>query len=82
MHGGGMNLLACDRDDLVGVDLASLGLPRPWDPKISNQSAFWCYWSHPLGSLPRDKVRIEDYQRGMRDIEAARIAAGLSPSMW
>ena len=37
----------------------------------------WSYWSHPLGSLPRDKVRIPDYQRQLRDIEAARIAAGL-----
>ena len=27
--------------------------------------------------VPRDKVRVPDYQRQLRDIEAARIAAGL-----
>jgi hypothetical protein len=76
-HGGGMNFLACRRDDLIGVDLAALGLP-PGPPRLcSGWMHIWSYWSHPLGSLPRDKVRIPDYQRQLCDIEAARIAAGL-----
>jgi hypothetical protein len=74
-HGGGMNLLACSKKDLVGVDLAALGLPRPWDPNKFNSAVFWSYASHPLGSLPREAV-LEGY-RQMRDREAARIAVGL-----
>jgi hypothetical protein len=73
-----MNFLVCRTDHLVGVDLASLGRPSPgWDGG-SKSSRLWSYSSHPLGSLPRDKVRIRyDGQRQMRDREAARIAAGL-----
>jgi hypothetical protein len=76
MHGGGMNFLACRTNDLVGVDLASLGLPSPgWSPSGSSWVRLWSYGSHPLGSLPREAV-LEGY-RQMRDREAARIAAGL-----
>jgi hypothetical protein len=78
-HGGGMNFLACRKADLIGVDLTSLGLPSPgWDGgSKSSRVRLWSYWSHPLGSLPRDKVRVPDHQRQLRDIEATRIAAGL-----
>jgi hypothetical protein len=78
-HGGGMNFLACSKADLIGVDLASLGLPSPgWDGgSKSSWVRLWSYWSYPLGRLPRDKVRVPHYQRPLRDIEAARIAAGL-----
>jgi hypothetical protein len=77
-HGGGMNFLACSKADLDGVDLATLGLPPGWDGgSKSNWMQLWGYGSHPLGSLPRDKVRVHDWQRQLRDIEAARIAAGL-----
>jgi hypothetical protein len=76
-HVGGFNVLACSKDELIGVDLAALGLP-PGPPRLcSGWVHIWSYWSHPLGSLPRNKVRVPDYQRQLRDIEAARIAAGL-----
>jgi hypothetical protein len=50
--------LTCDKDDLLGVDLDSLGLPTPLDMDPEQDWAFnehqW-YWA--LDSLPRDKVQ-------------------------
>jgi hypothetical protein len=69
-----MNFLACRKDDLFSVDLAALGLP-PGPPRLcSSRMYIWSYWSHPLGSLPRDKVRVPGYQRQLRDIEAPKSA--------
>jgi hypothetical protein len=76
LYGAGRTALACRANDLIGVDLASLGLPQSTWPS-SSWVRLWGYSGHPLGSLPRDKVRVPDYQRQMRDIEAAHIAAGL-----
>ena len=65
-HGPWGDFLRCRKDDLIGVDLASLGLPRGRDLN-SGSDEIWCwsYRSFPLASLPRDKVRIQrwDHQR-------------------
>jgi hypothetical protein len=55
--------LHCRKDDLIGVDLASLGLPPPivddgWGPSTIND-CYWHYHRFPLEALPRDKVRIQ-----------------------
>jgi hypothetical protein len=55
-------LLACKTSDLIGVDLASLGLPPP-PVVVSSQTSYWGYRQFPLESLPRDKVRIPLWQR-------------------
>jgi hypothetical protein len=76
VHGGGMNVLSCRADDLIGFDLASVGIMSPG--RDGGWVRWWSYSAHPLGSLRRNKVRLRyDWQRQMRDREAARIAAGL-----
>jgi hypothetical protein len=67
LRGGHHNaplLIHCRKDDLIGVDLASLGLPAPIDdkggfgPKTNGPDCYWRYDRFPLASLPRDKVHI------------------------
>jgi hypothetical protein len=55
VDGINLHLLACEKSDLLGVDLASLGLPPPL--------LYWKYDQFPLEGLPRDKVRIPHWQR-------------------
>ena len=57
-------LLVGEKSDLIGVDLASLGLPPPQFP--GDESRYECYWRYeqfPLESLPQDKVHIPHWQR-------------------
>jgi hypothetical protein len=57
-------LLVGEKTDLVGVNLAALGLPPPqfpWDE--SRYEVYWRYEQFPLEALPRDKVRIPNWQR-------------------
>jgi hypothetical protein len=58
IRGGGLQFLTCSKSDLIGVDLGSLGLPKPISFSGSPGSWYWCYWQHPLQSLPRGRVRI------------------------
>jgi hypothetical protein len=55
-------LLACKESDLIGVDLASLGLPPPLT-SITGNYQYWPYSRFPLEALPRDKIRIPLWQR-------------------
>jgi hypothetical protein len=56
-------LLVGEKSDLIGVDLASLGLPAPIDRTESRYEVYWRYDQFPLEGLPRDKVRIPHWQR-------------------
>ena len=57
-------LLVGEKSDLIGVDLASLGLPPPQFPlDDSKYEYYWRYEQFPLESLPRDKVRIPNWLR-------------------
>jgi hypothetical protein len=57
-------LLVGEKSDLIGVDLDSLGLPPPQFPwEESRYECYWRYEQFPLESLPRDKVRIPNWQR-------------------
>jgi hypothetical protein len=47
---------SCRKDDLLGVDLTSLGLPPPYQWLKSSDSYYWPHRRFPLASLPRDKV--------------------------
>ena len=50
--------LSCRADELIGVDLRSLGLPKPGTFSGSPGQLFWSYWLHPLESLPQNRIRI------------------------
>jgi hypothetical protein len=69
--GGWGTFLTCRKDDLLGVDPASLGLPPPFS--LSPGKWYWRYV--PLVDLPRDRVRIPQQARLEREI-AARAAKG------
>ena len=49
---------SCRADDLFGVDLGSLGLPKPGAFSGSPGQLFWSYAQHPLESLPQNRIRI------------------------
>jgi hypothetical protein len=56
---GGMGpFLSCRADELIGVDLRSLGLSKPGTFPSSPGQLFWSYWLHPLESLPQNRIRI------------------------
>jgi hypothetical protein len=50
--------LSCRADELIGVDLRSLGLPKPGTFSGSPGQLFWSYWLHPLESLPQNRIRV------------------------
>jgi hypothetical protein len=50
--------LSCRSDELIGVDLRSLGLPKPGTFSGSPGQLFWSYWLHPLEGLPQNRIRI------------------------
>jgi hypothetical protein len=50
--------LSCRADELIGIDLRSLGLPKPVTFSGSPGQLFWSYWLHPLESLPQNRIRI------------------------
>ena len=50
--------LSCRADEVIGVDLRSLGLPKPGTFSGSPGQLFWSYWLHPLESLPQNRIRI------------------------
>jgi hypothetical protein len=68
-------LLACKTSDLIGVDLASLGLPPP--APFSSLTSCWGYRQFPLEALPQDKIRIPLWQR--TEIEAYRSSGRPDP---
>ena len=49
---------SCRADELIGVDLRSLGLPKPSTFSGSPGRLFWPYGLHPLESLPQSRIRI------------------------
>jgi hypothetical protein len=51
-------VLSCRADELIGVDLRSLGLPKPSTFSGSPGQLFWPYGLHPLESLPQSRIRI------------------------
>jgi hypothetical protein len=55
--------LSCRADELIGVDLRSLGLPKPGTFPGSPGQLFWSYWLHPLESLPQNRIRFAPGQR-------------------
>jgi hypothetical protein len=50
--------LGCRADDLIGVDLRSLGLSKPGTFSGSPGQLFWPYAQHPLETLPQNRIRI------------------------
>ena len=50
--------LCCRADELIGIDLGSLGLPKPGTFSGSPGQRFWSYSRHPLESLPQNRIRI------------------------
>ena len=50
--------LCCRADELIGVNLSSLGLPKPGTFSGSPGQLFWSYAQHPLESLPPNRIRI------------------------
>jgi hypothetical protein len=50
--------LSCSADELIGIDLRSLGLPKPRTFSGAPGQPFWSYWLHPLESLPQNRIRI------------------------
>lgn len=79
-----LHLLACEKSDLLGVDLASLGLPPPIPWMEFKYENYWNYDQFPLKSLPKDKIRIPRWQQAEMDY-LAELAAhqppDLSPSL-
>jgi hypothetical protein len=60
--------LSCRADELIGIDLRSLGLPKPATFSGAPGQLFWSYRLHPLESLPQDRIRIP---RGPRNAALA-----------
>jgi hypothetical protein len=76
-HGPYGDHLCCRKSDLIGVDLASLGLPPGRDLNMhSNEVWYWSYDRFPLASLPRDKVRIP--QRRLLELELSNRSSWLA----
>ena len=79
-----LHLLACEKSDLLGVDLASLGLPPPIPWMESKCECYWRYDQFPLISLRKDKIRIPRWQQAELD-HLAELAAqqppGLNPEL-
>jgi hypothetical protein len=50
--------LSCRADELIGVDLGTLGLPKPGTFSGSPAQLYWPYRLHPLESLPQNRIRI------------------------
>jgi hypothetical protein len=67
-------LLACKESDLIGVDLASLGLPPPLT-SIRGNYQYWPYSRFPLESLPREKVRIPLWQQAELELSGSASCA-------
>ena len=71
VHGGGMNVLSCRADDLIGFDLASIGILSPG--RDGGWVRWWGYSSHPLGSLPcRSHIASGGGCHGLATFAAAR----------
>jgi hypothetical protein len=75
-----LHLLACEKSDLLGVDLASLGLPPPIPWMESKYEYYWSYDQFPLTSLPKDKIRIPRWQQAELD-HLAELAAQQPPDL-
>jgi hypothetical protein len=74
-HGGGMGpWVTCDKTDLIGVDLGSLGLRLGHDWGGHAEKWYWRPDSFPLATLPLDKVRLPPSLLRAREL-SARIAA-------
>jgi hypothetical protein len=70
-------LLVGEKSDLIGVDLASLGLPPPQFPvDDSKYEYYWRYDQFPLEGLPRDKIRIPRWQRAELELSGSASCAG------
>ena len=69
--------LSCRADELIGVDLESLGLPKPGVFSGSPGQLFWSYAQHPLESLPQNRISIPLVQRN-----AALAAASTNHRIW
>jgi hypothetical protein len=50
--------LSCRADELIGVDLKSLGSPKPGTFSGSPGQLFLSYSLHPLESLPQNRIKI------------------------
>ena len=59
-------VLSCRADELIGVDLRSLGLPKPSTFSGSPGQLFWPYGLHPLESLPQSRIRIASFRETLR----------------
>jgi hypothetical protein len=69
-------LLVADKNDLLGVDLASLGLPPPQFPlDDSKYEYYWRYDQFPLEGLPRDKIRIPRWQQAELELSGSASCA-------
>ncbi len=75
-----LHLLACEKSDLLGVDLASLGLPPPIPWMESRCECYWKYDQFPLRTLPKDKIRIPRWQQAELDY-LAELAASPPPDL-
>jgi hypothetical protein len=74
-HGGGMgSWVTCKKSDLLGVDLASLGLPPGHDWGGRSDTWYWRPDRVPLASLPRDKVRFPPWLQQELELSARRAA--------
>jgi hypothetical protein len=67
--------LGCRTDDLIGVDLRSLGLSKPGTFSGSPGQLFWSYARHPLESLPQNRIRIGP---GSRNTALAALSTNLA----
>ena len=69
--GGGMGpWYTCDKSDLIGVDLDSLGLQLGHDWGGQSDRWYWRPGSFPLATLPLDKVRLPPQSLRARELSA------------
>jgi hypothetical protein len=77
--GGGMGpFVTCNKNDLLGVDLTSLGLLPGYDWGGHSDRCYWRPGSFPLATLPLDKVRLPP--QSLRARELLTDTSGLAPN--
>jgi hypothetical protein len=79
--GGGMGpWYTCQKSDLIGVDLDSLGLRLGHDWNGQSDRWYWRPGSFPLATLPLDKVRLPPQR--LRARELLTLLLGLLQTVW